>query len=310
MLCKWCGAEINPTHKKCDACKREIPPLSDCGGFYHLVPDARQIGKNAAAPENPTAVDVNSTKKKTSKFLVAYLTAVSLLIVILLIVQLFQMKSIRALERRLEAQSELQSMEGLEDVFESQSKNKMQNQINEPSEAATDEHDQESLNTKAVQFKAFYDEDLAEFDSKSNLDGYPATMDIRYIFSDVNGKSILETVGYIEPEIHAWHAELEKDNGEEGWTLRCQYSAEENLFGAVLDSSYIWEYRVDEDEQWCKYTGAESDASEIDLSYETLSELAEDGTIEFRCKITQISKTGGSLNIVLGTLTLSQENTV
>ena len=36
MFCKWCGNSIQLTDKKCPACGRETPPMSDCGGFYNL----------------------------------------------------------------------------------------------------------------------------------------------------------------------------------------------------------------------------------------------------------------------------------
>lgn len=36
MFCKWCGNNLRLTDKKCSACGRETPPMSDCGGFYNL----------------------------------------------------------------------------------------------------------------------------------------------------------------------------------------------------------------------------------------------------------------------------------
>lgn len=45
MICKWCGAAVDTAMKKCPTCGREIPPLSDCGGFYRVVPTAAQAAK-------------------------------------------------------------------------------------------------------------------------------------------------------------------------------------------------------------------------------------------------------------------------
>ena len=42
MICKWCGASVAVTDAKCARCKRELPALSDCGGFYDLVPKAKR----------------------------------------------------------------------------------------------------------------------------------------------------------------------------------------------------------------------------------------------------------------------------
>lgn len=49
MICKWCGALLREGDMVCGRCGREIPPLSDCGGFFDLVPGARG-GVAPAAP--------------------------------------------------------------------------------------------------------------------------------------------------------------------------------------------------------------------------------------------------------------------
>ena len=43
MICKWCGAKNSLTDGKCARCHREWPELSDCGGFYDLVPKAERV---------------------------------------------------------------------------------------------------------------------------------------------------------------------------------------------------------------------------------------------------------------------------
>ena len=49
MICKWCGETVKPGIRTCRRCKRELPALSDCGGFYDLVTDAPSI--SARIPE-------------------------------------------------------------------------------------------------------------------------------------------------------------------------------------------------------------------------------------------------------------------
>lgn len=56
MICKWCGATADVTKGICTSCGKELPPLSDCGGFYDIVPDA---AKRSSAPE-PTAQEWNA----------------------------------------------------------------------------------------------------------------------------------------------------------------------------------------------------------------------------------------------------------
>lgn len=43
MICKWCGAKVDPAKKTCGRCGRENNPLSDCGGFYDVVPNAPKV---------------------------------------------------------------------------------------------------------------------------------------------------------------------------------------------------------------------------------------------------------------------------
>lgn len=50
MICKWCGARVDPAKKTCGRCGRKNMPLSDCGGFYDVVPNAPR-GEQTAAPD-------------------------------------------------------------------------------------------------------------------------------------------------------------------------------------------------------------------------------------------------------------------
>ncbi len=37
MFCKWCGQTLASGELKCRRCGKEIPPMSDCGGFFDLI---------------------------------------------------------------------------------------------------------------------------------------------------------------------------------------------------------------------------------------------------------------------------------
>lgn len=61
MICKWCGAVMDRSDRACRRCGREVPALSDCGGFYDLAPAER--------PDIPVAVvetDSRQTRKRSS----------------------------------------------------------------------------------------------------------------------------------------------------------------------------------------------------------------------------------------------------
>ena len=112
MICKWCGAVVSAVDKKCGRCGREIPPMSDCGGFYDLVPNARAAAPAAApmtAPVAPPAPNPEelarraAAKKKAEQMALIRLgvfALVALVIVIMLVVMIVKMSS---LDKRLDA---------------------------------------------------------------------------------------------------------------------------------------------------------------------------------------------------------------
>ncbi len=53
MFCKWCGQTVDPAKGKCAACGKELPPLSECGGFYNIMPEAKlaQVRKPSEEPQ-------------------------------------------------------------------------------------------------------------------------------------------------------------------------------------------------------------------------------------------------------------------
>lgn len=52
MICKWCGESIKAGTRTCRRCKRELPALSDCGGFYDLVPRGTPVPPVAPEPQS------------------------------------------------------------------------------------------------------------------------------------------------------------------------------------------------------------------------------------------------------------------
>lgn len=92
MFCKWCGEKIDPAERECAACGREIPPLSDCGGFYGLTENNAQrrsapIDTNACPPKQEAKRTTKSTRKRIKYRLAskALLVLVPLLLLALLI---------------------------------------------------------------------------------------------------------------------------------------------------------------------------------------------------------------------------------
>ena len=82
MFCKWCGGNIASSDTKCNRCGKEVPALSDCGGFYDLVPSAKK--PSIAQPEPVREVEPARTKKNSKKLFLglALLNVVGFVLVI------------------------------------------------------------------------------------------------------------------------------------------------------------------------------------------------------------------------------------
>lgn len=71
MFCKWCGADLPSSANKCTRCGKNIPAMSDCGGFYDLVPNAKRRTAEGpvSTPVGPKVdpVNVDPVKNDTPK---------------------------------------------------------------------------------------------------------------------------------------------------------------------------------------------------------------------------------------------------
>lgn len=79
MICKWCGNSVNRSDSKCRRCGKSAAPLSQCGGFYDLVPAARPVAAPVPAPGTPTE------KENKQSMLILILAVVCGVLAVLLI---------------------------------------------------------------------------------------------------------------------------------------------------------------------------------------------------------------------------------
>ena len=68
MFCKWCGNSIQLTDKKCPACGRETPPMSDCGGLYDLRHSVNGPQPQAQTCPRPVVMQCPIVEKMESKY--------------------------------------------------------------------------------------------------------------------------------------------------------------------------------------------------------------------------------------------------
>ncbi len=99
MICKWCGNKISPSDTKCKRCGKEVPALSDCGGFYDIVSKesiaaaassarTNNVVERPVRPAAPAPVN-NSDDNKTIKLALAGFVLVIVVILFVLIFVLF-----------------------------------------------------------------------------------------------------------------------------------------------------------------------------------------------------------------------------
>ena len=112
MICKWCGATVSAGGKKCTRCGREIPALSDCGGFYDLVPNPGGVAVPVAVPAAPVAPPPPSpeelarraaAKKKAEQMALIRLGVFALVALVIVVMLIVVMVRLSAIDARLDA---------------------------------------------------------------------------------------------------------------------------------------------------------------------------------------------------------------
>lgn len=96
MICKWCGANTPDSKPKCTRCGRPLPPKSDCGGFYDIVPDAKKV---IASRSNPTPTAGGTTTyievpgEPDKKYQIAFLSVCAALLIVLILMFVYMGKA-------------------------------------------------------------------------------------------------------------------------------------------------------------------------------------------------------------------------
>lgn len=68
MICKWCGEALpSSNNTKCPRCGKELPPLSDCGGFYNLMPSAERYKETVPVQKTESRQTNSSAQKESQK---------------------------------------------------------------------------------------------------------------------------------------------------------------------------------------------------------------------------------------------------
>ncbi len=112
MFCKWCGGTLTPSEAKCKRCGRETGALSDCGGFYDLVPTAKTSHPKKGPVPEPKTETLVPKQKKTGRLQrctsgIAMLCCLVVLLIQLLVIGICAVRQTQEMKLMLEILQEI-----------------------------------------------------------------------------------------------------------------------------------------------------------------------------------------------------------
>lgn len=334
MICKWCGAAIEPRQKCCTNCGREIPPLSDCGGFYDIVPTRRPAAPqpSSAAPQatKPRA-DVRPAEKPRSETARgrgkhALLLSLAALVLLLALVLLFVWQA-RALRRELsqltaKAEEQAARIDELEAALAAQK--------NAPTVPDTEHGDEPDVPDVPDEPKTPDEPDLDE--QTLTYEVTPDGTGWFTVYGEPEGSSRVpardereaDRVLYIangESDQPLWWAQLSETSAEHGLhrdkAFTFSYWTDEDRLGEQKSQDFTWYYYSEADGDWILFepddSGEnvkiedESSKGESTLTLvvswlrEQLGSEETDGdsiSVRLRCTVMRRSRDGGSITLI------------
>lgn len=314
MICKWCGATIDVTKGKCPDCGRNIPALSDCGGFYGVVPKAtrpvspHQTCSNSKDDVNPLSPPPKSRQER-KKHAVLPIAALALLLAfgIFMIVQSASLgKTMNTLTHQVDsAISSIGRMKRSNDSVNEQIAEIKEQLGTEPT---VQEYPEPTLSKTDVSFCV-------------NHSGTS-----HYISDNLQDQGALEYQTYSTAKIAAsydlnkeklWKAKLSADETSFGeYNSVCfSYGVDDERLGEYQLVEFLWLYRSADTAEWIELEddGGEvfikddpSSGSTVTLSDSWLQETSHDGILKVKCILIRHSKDGGTLKIDFGAIEIHE----
>lgn len=339
MFCKWCGGNIASSDSKCRRCGREVPALSDCGGFYDLVPNAGKppvvqpvpVGGSGVPDRKPDATEkaVKANKKMLRSLTV--LTVAGFVIVAVMIVFMaikVGQYADEAKELRMEVQllsdriddaaaaaqpAETEAVE-LEEPTEFA-------ELTEPAAPAEPElpaaepdpvlAEQDALFVVKISGRGFEQ----DCETDSYLGAVEDTVLVNYDCDEQTGA--VESVCYSLQEADtAVMLLIDSQNEFQSRYASVSYEVDDSVFGlSDVQETCRWQHRFGDESDWedlpedaCIQTDS-AGKTELVLregALEAPPKQSENG-VELRCEIVRTNTENGSLTIVVEGITISTE---
>lgn len=314
MICKWCGATVDVTKRKCPVCGREIPPLSDCGGFYDVVPEAVRAAARSEAPSQeiprqkaveqmpPKVGRCESQRERRNGGALLLPIACIALTVLLGAFLLLRLGAIQGQLDKVRSQTsqigdEIQQMQAQDDVAAAQIE-ALQEQL------ATEPPTQPVQQTEPT--SPLGDEELSF--SVLCTDGKPdCTSDALGQRFTYRGETS-ENVTCLFKGEELWNAGLTYTPDVRTAELEFvfQYAVEERLVGAYQKAEFLWQYRQLGEKEWQTLKNGDDvqiedrmsgGKSVLSVSQDWIDKKAGKEGYEVRCVLARDSTAGGSVRI-------------
>ncbi len=335
MFCKWCGGNLAPSETKCKRCGKEIPALSDCGGFYDLVPTAKtrkttpddmvvpDIGANqqrgnSNRDHKPEPVEKAPIKKKNNKQPLFILGLITMCCFAILFVQILLLNG--KIGKQAESMANIkEELQGMAAQIQELSKEETvtptipEEKPDEPTELPSPTEPELKEQDLSFGVTITTTEDRNEYFAQSDLGDYVDSVSVAYEFDKVTGEmstacfSLKEAEGTVELNLNQT---IEFRNHK----VLISYAVDDKVFGITdKPAEFKWMYRINNSEEWtvvpASIFNVESDEGETAISIKT-SELlkladADSEQLELRCEIMLENADGGSLTLVIEGITLS-----
>lgn len=319
MICKWCGATIDVTKGKCPDCGRNIPALSDCGGFYGVVPKAtrpvsphhkQETCSNSKDDVNPLSPPPKSRQER-KKHAVLPIAALALLLAfgIFMIVQSASLgKTMNTLTHQVE--SALSSIGQMKRSNDSANEQIAETKEQLGTEPTVQEYPEPTLSKTDVSFHVFHSG--TSNDISDNLQDQ-GDLEYHKIYSTAQ---IAASYDLNKEEL--WHAELSEVADEiscgEYNSVCFSYGVDDERLGEYQSAEFLWWYRSADTAEWIelKDDGGEvlikddPSKSTVRLSDSWLQETSHDGILEVKCILIRHSKDGGTLKIDFGAIEIHE----
>ena len=331
MICKWCGATVDVTKGKCSVCGKELPPLSDCGGFYNVAPKAAQANPapNAEQPASqpvPGPMGQNRTEgpapnEKSKKRMTILLAAA---LVLLAAAVVFSIVRSISLSKRIAALEEANADRKLPAATEERATDEIATPANilteapteaptEATEVPTEETEAPTEATEAIEAD-FADQNITfTIDKDGNMKIMLNDEEIEDGAFEIDGSDIFLN------GMKILYASLEEDTDAStalGRTFVFTYDiydipdAGKSVFGTSREVTFVWKYRTEKTGEWQDTAESpsefltrellavgENEKPHCNLSFS--NDLINDNNyFELQCTMTRTSKEGGTLTIV------------